>query len=548
MSEQQPILFPYATGSDAESSEHQRSLLAYWYQNQGYNSKSFPQKTVDLYADCLLRHVSRDDASLRWFEEGKQQEATFSELHLAVMACAECWHGNRISQGSRIAILSASPFNRTVALIAGFRLGLKVSLIPVTGPLMLQQHLQRLSPDYLHCDSAYESWIQESTPSTLVNRTVSLPLGASDSFHYQKDEIVLRLLDPYSECEGAVIEIAAGFLLERLLHDALLILELDRGHSYAGMSPISNGVAPFPELSTLLVGATYFFIEPSDWHSHAGTLLQSSFDIIAIPGQARNALIDSGFKADLNLWKRWIRNPTECLDYQSWREFGDATGLGEIPHADLLYSLQMAGISLGQPWNTDFLNMGLHAPAGAAFHLGDLINPEAPSALNHGRLCGVTLVDEVSTILPTPFMLTRFDGSFRFVGLYPPGRQGKAYPISSVIEVLQTSEAQHAVIERPGAEGVESKTYFILIAFNEERTEDELALVIKTSLGEAALPDEMVKVPLYPRLQPNGKVDLDWVSRLYFRGDLILRAEREFYRAMGVLKQRVYQQLGKRPN
>ncbi len=548
MPEQSLILAPFSLDLASEASSiHHRTLLGQWHQHQGYNSKSFPQKTIDFYADCLIRHLSKDGVALRWYEDGKLNEIRFTELHAAVVECAECWHGNGIEPGSRVAILCASPLRRTIALLAGFKLGLKISLIPVTGSLLLKQHLQRLAPDYLHVDSAYQSWVEEGSPCKAINRQLHRTLDIGDERSYERDEIVLRLLDPYSESEDSVLELRAGYVFERLLHDALLILELERGYLYAGMSSISNGVAPFPELSTLLVGATFFFIEPADWRRHALDLMQRSVDVVSIPAQARTALAESGAKVEAGLWRRWIRNPIESLDYQSWRDFGTLTGLDEVPHADLLYTSQMAGISLGQPWSTDFLNMGLYTPTATPYHLGDLVNPEAPSALAHGRLCAIALVGEEAVVSPTPFMLTKFDGSFRFVGLYPPGRQGKAYPISSVLELLATPDAHHAVIEKPGSEGVESKTYFILTAFNDARTEEELGLLIQSRLGEAALPDEILGVPLFPRLKLNGDVDVDWVSRLYFRGELALRGNRDFYRAMGAFKHLVYQRLGKRP-
>jgi hypothetical protein len=304
---------------------------------------------------------------------------------------------------------------------------------------------------------------------------------------------------------------------------------------------------PFAELSSLLVGATFFFLDSNAWKNSLETILNLETDAIVIPAKARNMLIErSGGQKPL--WRGWIRNVIDCLDYQSWRAFSQAMALDEIPHADLQYAPQLAGIAFGNAWTTDLLSMGVLPPSGAHWHFGDLLDPSLPAVVNHGRLCGLIPKEGGVVAAPTPFMLTPFDAAFRFVGCYPPGRRGAAYPAKQVVALLKGQGAGHAIVEKPGAEGVESRTFYILVAFRDPRNSESIARFIQDHWGEGAVPDETIESSIYPRLLANGQVDSGWVTRMYFNGELSRRADSPFYQAMSTFKASLYAHLGTRPS
>jgi hypothetical protein len=271
--------------------------------------------------------------------------------------------------------------------------------------------------------------------------------------------------------------------------------------------------------------------------------MSATIDLIAIPANARKALMVASDIATKKNWKRWIRNPIECLDYLSWKEFSTALALDGVPHADLLFTCQFSGISIGSVWKTDLIDMGLSVPRGASWHLGDLIDPTVPSSTSHGRLCSLVTNEQGSTVQPTPFLITLFGSSYRFIGCYPPGRQGQIYPSSRVIELLSGTDGRHVIIEKPGADGVESRTLYVLVCFQEVRTEESLLLLIQEKLGEFARPDEVYFSPLFPRLLISGQIDSDWVTRLFFRGEFQRRSEIPFYLSMARLKSLIYSEL-----
>ena len=533
--------------SGIDLQQYHRKVFERWHQDKGFNARSTPNRGFDFYTDCLGRHVAENQDALRFYEGQKRAALTYADLQGEVRRCAETWQAQGVQFGDSVAVLAATPVRRTIALLAGFRLGVKLSLLPMTGSSLLGEHLEVLDCDHLHIETGFLSWVPEAFKSRVIRQDRQTSLTNEEPSVYLPQDIVLRLLDPYSQEGETVLEIPAEFLFQRLLQDAVIILGLERGQVVAGMSAVMNGVAPFPELACLLSGACYWFLESSDWQQNALNLLSEPLDLIAIPAQSRSALLKAGMKVEEGAWKRWIRNPIECLDYQSWRDFVTALGLDAVPHADLLYTCHMAGIALGNEWSLDLLKMDLLPPAGTEWQLGDLMDPTLPSPINHGRFAARIPTEEGEAIFSTPFMLTPFDGAYRFVGHYPPGRQGRAFPSARLVEVLSFPGALHAIVEKPGAQGVESKTFFVLVAFQDTRSEDEIRLLIIERMGESALPDEIFMSPLFPRLTAKGQVDRDWVTRLFFRGEFTRREDLPFYRAMARLKAEIYQRLGPRP-
>lgn len=538
------VLTVFDDGSKVlDATLYHRRLFDRWQQEQGYNARSIPGRIIDLYSDCLGRHGLENRAALRSYQGGALLTISYGELLTEVRRCAECWHAHGVNAQESVAVLVSSPFERTVALLAGFRLGLQVSLLPVTGASLLAEHLALLDCDHLHIESGFMNWVPVALRSQVIRQDQRRALENEEPRVYGPTDIALRLIDPGSESGQSVVIFQAGFLFRRLLQDAYLILNIDRGQLIAGMSRVEEGTAPFPELSALLAGACFWFIEPPDWQQHAVTLLAEPLDLISIPAHARSALTAPGIVVEEGTWKRWVRNPVECLDYAAWCAFAKRLGLESIPHADLLVMTSMAGIALGNDWSVDLLNMDVAPPAGQDWHLGDLMDPTQPSPTQHGRFAVILPDFEAQPVIATPVLLTSFGKGYRFVGHYPPGRQGRAVPAAQMIQVLKITGARHAIVEKPGGQGVDSKTDYVLIAFRDPRSEDEILQTLAGHLGLSARPDAIVRSSLYPRLTEKGEVDSGWVSQLYFRGELSRREEAPFYGAIARFKAEVYRHL-----
>lgn len=540
-------LQPFAMADYDIDGQHQRLLFDQWRQSKGFNCRSVPTGKIDFWNDCLQRHTPSDTSALVWFESGELREISYQTLLKEAQHCAGIYEGNGLERGSSLAIVAISPVKRTIALLAAFRLGLTVSLLDPQGSSNLKDQLNLFDCDHIYCESAFVAWIPENLESRQINmvRVNEIPDGMGVS--YPAGATALRLLDPFDQKGTNILEIPAGYLYMRLLHDATLALELDSGKTYATASQHELGNMPFAELSSLLVGATFLFLDSNAWKNSLETILNLELDAIVIPAKVRNVLVErSGGRKPL--WKRWIRNVVDCLDYQSWRAFSQAMDLDEVPHADLQYAPQMAGIAFGNFWSTDLLAMGVLPPSGAHWQFGDLLDPSLPAVVNHGRLCGFIPKEAEFVAVPTPFMLTPFDAAFRFVGCYPPGRRGAAYPAQQVLALLKGQGAGHAIVEKPGAEGVESRTFFILITFRDPRNPETITRFIQDHWGDAAVPDEIIESPLYPRLLANGQVDSGWVTRMYFNGELSRRADSPFYQAMSTFKASLHDHLRVRPS
>jgi hypothetical protein len=235
-------------------------------------------------------------------------------------------------------------------------------------------------------------------------------------------------------------------------------------------------------------------------------------------------------------WGCWFRNILDSNDSKSWKEFDDKFRPNQIEHMDLLYMAPTAGIALGNPRHYDVLDTNIYPSKGSYWQLGDIATPENISTMGYGRYCSVHHASEEPKVYPSPVLLSPFLQGYKYLGCYPTGRMGKLYPSDKICECLACDSSWHVIIERPGSKGAEVGTEYILLAFMEDRSVNELRTLVESNFGPDALPDLIEIIPLMPRFDDKGKINSSWCAQMYFRGEFNRRATINIYKMISKLR------------
>jgi len=541
--------FEYIRAEGKEQPNFQLSLFSWWRREQGFGCKSIIDHDIDFYSDLVNRHDMPDRLAIEWLKGGVRNSLSYSALREAILLQEGQWSSS-LQPGHTVAIVSADPVRRLVALMAALRRGLVVTVVPAVGPSRLAHSLTALDCQHLVVDPAFWSWVPAEWKIRLVKPTASGKTPGHASFCYPKDAIVMRTLDPWIE-EGGVHALLASELFTNLIRDGYRILGMTRGARLV-WSPDPGDEGPFLELATLLCGGIITLLDEHHAEASWRLLLDTECHAVRVSRRLTQCYVQlATAEGKPPNWSRWFRHPVESIDPSPWLQFTQQCSLENIPQAQLAWSAASGGICLGSAWNPDIGDWRLCPPPGLIWQLGQVSEPGRRTLSDFGRLCLFDKSEAEPVPLPTPFMLSKSGDSFRFVGCYPAGRQGRPYPRKVVSQALMRAGAWHAIIEIPSVNGLETPSY-TLVGFMETRPASELVSLLEREVGTDAIPDDVVIIPLVPRLLEDGSIDEAWTRTAYLNGEYDHRIRHPVHQAisrfklalllLGCPEQAIYQQ------
>jgi len=539
--------FDYIRSGGKEYPNFQLSLFGWWRKEHGFGCKSIIDHDIDFFSDLVNRHDMPDRLAIEWLKSGARQTLSYSELRASILLQEGQWPST-LQPGQTVAIVSADPVLRIVTLMAALRRGLVATVIPATGPSRLAYNLTAVDCQHLLVDPGYWSWVPAEWKTRLVLPTAAGKPTGHASFCYPKDAIALRTLDPWIE-NGGIHALRASELFTTLIRDGYRILGMTRGARLA-WCPDSGDEGPFLELATLLCGGTITLLDEHHAEASWRLLFEAEHHAVRISRRLIECYVQlatAGGKPPN--WRRWFRHPVESIDPSPWLQFTQQCSLETIPQAQLAWSATSGGICLGSVWSPDIGNWRLYPPSGLVWQLGQVGEPGRRTLSDFGRLCLFETSEAEPVPLPTPFMLSKSGDAFRFVGCYPAGRQGRPYPREVVSQALRRAGAWHAIIEIPNVNGLETPSY-TLLGFMEDRTASELVSLLEREVGTDAIPDDIVMIPLVPRLLEDGSIDEAWIQTAYLNGEYDHRIRHPVHQAISRFKlallgcpdQAIYQQ------
>ncbi len=523
---------PFMKLSPEDNSLFWLDLFRSWRESYGFGCKSVFGKDIDLFGDCIERNLSLDHPCLSWHEQGDLVSVSYSQVANEVEGLASRWLANSIQEGESVCIICDHPYRRLVSLLCAFRLGLIPLLINPTGPVVIQSTLDANPQDHLHVEPSLLKWIPEALRSSVLDLTRDAR-RAKEACRYSSSAVALRLPDPFSSDMSALVELTAQDLFLRLIRDGHSILRLQKGSRMASYVDLQDSTSPFTELMALLCGASLICLNGETPESFIRHLMLESLEVIGISPKMMQPLMEAQLNTPrTGVWERWFRSPLVSHRILEWQNFTKQLDLEGTPHADLQWTASSAGIAFGSEWSTNLFDFDLYPAPGQSWYLGDVAAPLMPTKGSSGRYVTSLNAEDKPIDNPTPFILLAHENAHRFLGCYPTGRAGMAFPEELVYRCVELPLCWHTIIELPVANG----SQFVLLAFMDPRSKSDLNKIIQENGGEFALPDQIEIIPYVPKLNQKGEIDAEWAKRLYLRGEFERRSKIPVYKALSKVR------------
>ena len=516
-----------------EADDFWTQLFTGWRETVGFGCKSILNRDIDLYGDLIERHLSLKIPALTWFDRGERVAVSYSQIAQEVDALAALWLSNPIEKGDSVCILCTHPYHRIVAILCAFRLGLVPFVFDPTGPVAVQALLEDFPSTHIHAEPGVKDWVPETLRASILGLDKKSSLSGLGAHRQAAKAVILRLLDPFCGNSPSVIELTAQDLFLRLLRDGHSILNLRRGSRLASTVTLKDSTSPLIELMTFICGASLTYLDDQMPARHLTHLLTEPFDLVGVSRSLIGVLLEANQNNPRSgEWKRWYRSPLESQHIIEWQDFAEQLSLQQTPHADFHWATPCAGIAFGSEWSTDLFAFDLYPAPGQTWFLGEMASPETPTKGLTGRLVITSEIEEETCESPTPFILASNEKAYRFLGCYPSGRSGLAFPEDLVYRCLEAPLFWHTVIELPTLNG----SQFVLLAFMDTRTKGEIHKKIEQDIGLFAQPDQIEIVPFVPKLNQKGNIDSEWAKRLYMSGEFTRRSKIPVYSSLTNVK------------
>ena len=513
------------------------ALHAYWQRRKGSSSKSVPWARYDFYHDVLVQQKDQTATAFIWFEHDSWHNWSYAELDQAVNSLAATWETVGVQPGETLAILYPQGPLWLMAILAGLRLGLVVTLLPPQGNAFVNRRLNNLDPDWLVMDQLYKHQIEAIWYERVLPNTLSSTLPTRRSYDYLGTAAVVQCFDPTSASPDIVCQVDADSLYLNAIRDGTFALGIKPGDRCA--APGWHGLESQPALilSVLLCGGAWVHINFSDLKKAPERLMEQSIDVLGVSRSLRDLLMDKP-SASENSWRYWFRHPAESADFYLWQDFIEDLQLQNSYSGNVLCNAARGGAILFSPRRRGQSHHMVLPAAGLCWQLGIIDAPDLPSVDGWGRLALGIKKDEDVTWADTPYIITPYLKVWNYLGQYPRGRAGRTYLNQEVLELL-ADKVQYLALVEASVHGGDADSRQMLLAFGPNVDTVAIQTCIETELGHEFLPDRIEWLPLLPQRNEEGGADQDWCQFHYLTGELYRRQRSDIYRCLSDLKQMV---------
>lgn len=517
-------------------------------------AKSVPFVEYDFYTD-IVRRVAGETPALIWYgTEAVRRSLSYAELAARADQLAATWSAAGAAAGQVACIVLPVGATFAVALLAALKLGLVVSVLPPGGRAFIARRLAALAAEHLITSQVYATLFPRWEGSRLsVDDGGAAALAGGDEAAvrpcgYPSGSPCALLFDPCVPGDelAAPVPLSADAAYLFPLRDALLAMGLRPRQVLAAAGLHAQETQPALLLSCLLVGATYLHLELEDLERDPGALLNQPLRALALDERARDLLLRRPLPALGERCGHWIRNPGGSRHLEPWQRFIAANGLDNAWALNVKWDAARGGCTLFSPRRRGLAHAEVLPAAGAAWRLGDLIDPAQPAGGDHGAVFLAGPEAAVDDGTATASVISRHGGLWYFGGSLGVGRQGRHYPLAEVLAAL-TAPADLpplSLCDVPrGGDG--GDPLIVLIVFVGHEALDQAALRrtlqqrVQGAMGDEFLPDRIVFFELLPRYLDDGEIDHAWCRDQYVRGELYRKAGDELHGCITGLRQRI---------
>ncbi len=523
--------------------------------------KSVPFKHYDFYHDIVQR-LEHNTAPAMQRPAGKDrlQSLSYAELGRRAHLLGTSWAAAGARKGQVAALILHTGELMAVALLAAFKLGIVVSILPPQGPSFLRMRLDALAPDFVVMEEIHTSLIPAYSGKVLpweMKGTMSPPVdSAVTSSVYPSGSIAALLFDPCAPDPHVPHPMTADALYLGALRDGLLALGLRQGDLYA--APGFNVIETQPALllAGLLNGATYLHLTREELEEHPEVPASVSLKVLGLSREVRDILLRRPVSLGKNC-RHWFRHPGETLDMEPWTRCVQVLGLQESFASNLAWNASLGGCYLFSPRRLGTVHGHVLPAPGSPWRLGDVADASASAVGDWGVLmpslpgCREGNEKEEKDVRAAPAIISKLGNVWFFARPPHSGKNGLYYPEEEVRAVVSTvlPGGLHCVPVTIPPHGVQDDPYRVLLVFTAACLRDDgsmshdparISLLARQAvireMGPAFAPDRVELLPLFPRLDDKGMVDSLWCVDQYLTGRLQHKARSHIFRRLARLQ------------
>ncbi|KFE63031.1 AMP-binding protein [Hyalangium minutum] len=514
------------------------SALAPAYTGRGAAFKSRTGQHHDFFHDLIVRHATTDRIALRTYDRTRGwQTLSYRQLHDQALRRAAAWEHRGVKPGARVCLMFHPGAELWVSLAAALGLGACISLLPPVGQRFVARRLAALAPGHVAAEPHQAPLLGAYAKCLLPTTGPSAPALAS--YSYKPDEPVGLFFSPLAALPSTPVPLKAGEAWLGALVDGLLTFALAPGdHLTApGFHPLQH--LPALIFATLLRGATFLHLEPSDVEERPSLLTEYPVRALGVTPALRDVLLRS--RTPLKNVGGWFRNPEAPLDWQAWRAWVKQCGLESVPCSNVLVDAAAGGAVLCSLRRVGDVHAEAAPAPGRRWALEALDRSGQRAAGDSG----------VFTLLPSEgrppghVILSRLRQKYLYGGTWDARHEGRVPLMAEVTEALaaMSPPCSTSLLTVPTG-GLSGELRSMLLVFTGAPSQGaalslaEVRRYLELQLGAEHVPERFEVFPLYPRLK-EGQVDAAWCHAQYLTGALYHKAQEPLFQTLTELRAQV---------
>jgi hypothetical protein len=512
--------------------------------------KSIPYQHYDFYHDIIIRNQPNNPTAFCWYDSASGwHKVSYAELGALASKKAAAWINSGVQPGDTLCIVYPLGIQLVISMLAAFKIGLKISILPPLGKKFIKKRIENVSPDHIDSDLIFFPMLKpwESMILPEIISTENSKADTENSYSYLSGTVIGLCLNPSSPTPHIPRELTCDAAYLYPMRDGILALGLRPGQIVA--APGFHFLEYYPALilSALLNGATFLHIEPEDIKRKPELLTDHPVRSMGISTRIRDILVNHPITID-QPWNRWFRNPSESYDINQWQHFIKTLKIEDISAVNLKWDAALGGCSLFSSKIKGKAHLRILPSAGISWSLMDPAGSDQESFTDYGVFSVSPAGQETDDQTATSSLITRNGNEWLFTGSSVAGRSGRHYPVEEVLETIQEipncSLCSMAKLPAPRMAG---DHIFILLVFtnntagvDEAKTVKEIRNTLVRDMGEEFLPDRILFYPLYPRRDPDNKIDHEWCHSQFITGGLLRKSKDELYHCITMIREHTF--------
>ncbi len=512
--------------------------------------KSVPYKNYDFYHDIVIRNQQNKSPAFCWYDSTSGwQKISYSELGALVSKKADTWIKSGVQPGDKLCIVHPLGIKLVISMLAAFKIGLTISILPPLGKKFIKTRIENLTPDHIDSDEIFFPMLKpwESMILPEIISTENSEADTKNSYSYLSGTVIGLCFNPCSPTPHIPKELICDAAYLCPMRDGILALGLRPGQIVG--APGFHFLETYPGLilSALLNGATFLHIEPEDIEKKPDLLIYHPVRSIGISTRIRDILVKNPITID-KPWNRWFRNPHESFDINQWQHFIKILKIEDISAVNLKWDAALGGCSLFSAKIKGKAHLRILPSAGISWSLMDTGGSGLESFTDYGIFSVAPAGQETEDKTTTSSIITRNGNEWLFTGSNVTGRYGRHYPMDEVLETIQDiPNCSLCSMSKLPASQMVGNHIFVLLVFTGDTADVDEAKIVKEirntlvrDLGEEFLPDKILFYPLYPRQNTDKIIDHEWCHSQFVTGGLSRKSKDAIYQCITKIKEQIF--------